>query len=171
MTTPLDLRRVSRAILEELVQEAHHHFDCDPLDSLVRIRAEAAGAPEPVLCHPTDPCVHGITGPCSKCQPTPLQRTRAEVDAEIATEVRDYAPNRLDEPRCLLALQRLAAEPTRPDAPRAVTVAERAVLRELSDVPSDTLDAVLGTPVREWLKRVCVAELARRATARGTEGT
>lgn len=22
----------------------------------------------PVLCHPTDPCVHGITGPCSKCQ-------------------------------------------------------------------------------------------------------
>lgn len=30
----------------------------------------------PVLCHPTDPCRHGITGPCSRCQtaaPTPVR--------------------------------------------------------------------------------------------------
>ncbi len=33
----------------------------------LRTPAPAAKA-EPVLCHPTDPCAHGITGPCSRCQ-------------------------------------------------------------------------------------------------------
>ncbi len=31
-----------------------------------------------VLCHPTDPCAHGITGPCSRCQPSPAAESEPD---------------------------------------------------------------------------------------------
>ncbi len=63
---------------------------------------------------------------------------------------------RMSELRALLATQGLAV----------VDEASAKVLEELADVPGEKLDAVLGNNAHEWLKRICVRELARREKAK-----
>lgn len=139
-----------------------------------RIRAEAtAEEPAPVLCHPTDPCAHGITGPCSKCQQPPLRPRTEDESTWIVIGNFEY---RLTDLRKTLARHGLVIVPDAP--PATLTEQERAVLEACSKLrivqlklhegkDAPTKPAITSTGLSE----LAVAELARRAAERKGEKT
>lgn len=73
-------------------------------------RRAPAPAAEPVLCHPTDPCVHGITGPCSRCQPAPSLSEQLQVAIQaILSEGHPYSKGAAEAVGIMRAIQRREA--------------------------------------------------------------
>lgn len=67
-----DILAEARAALSEAMTSAGnnpHWKGWERLTAALSRTPAPAAKVEPVLCHPTDPCAHGITGPCSRCQP------------------------------------------------------------------------------------------------------